>query len=149
MSTKIRPEISKKNPYWISKHRYYELLHFCLQYNEWKKKIETLQGMMLSAKPISQEPHSTDIYDPTPRFALRIVYFNDKIERVKNAAEAADDAISSYILQSVTEGRSYRLLREIDGMPCSKEYFYDRYRRFFYILDHYDEFEFIHDTGDD
>lgn len=25
MSTQIRPEISPKNPYWIPKHRYYEL----------------------------------------------------------------------------------------------------------------------------
>ena len=37
MSTVIRPEISKKNLYWIPKHRYYELKHFCLQYPEWKK----------------------------------------------------------------------------------------------------------------
>lgn len=26
MSTAIRPEISQKNPYWIPKHRYYELI---------------------------------------------------------------------------------------------------------------------------
>ena len=35
MGTNIRPEISERNPYWISKHRYYELKHFCLQYNGW------------------------------------------------------------------------------------------------------------------
>lgn len=33
MSTAIRPEISQKNPYWIPKHRYYELM----------KKINTLK----------------------------------------------------------------------------------------------------------
>lgn len=32
MATVIRPEISPKNKYWISKHRHYELKHFCLQY---------------------------------------------------------------------------------------------------------------------
>lgn len=37
MSTLIRPEISIKNKYWISRHRYYELKHFCLQYTDWKK----------------------------------------------------------------------------------------------------------------
>lgn len=34
MSTTIRPEVSEKNQYWIEKHRYYELKHFCLQYKE-------------------------------------------------------------------------------------------------------------------
>lgn len=27
MATEIRPELSEKNPYWIGKHRYYELKH--------------------------------------------------------------------------------------------------------------------------
>ena len=26
MATEIRPELSEKNPYWIGKHRYYELM---------------------------------------------------------------------------------------------------------------------------
>lgn len=37
MSTTIRPEISKKNPYYISKHRHLELKNLCLQYSELKK----------------------------------------------------------------------------------------------------------------
>lgn len=33
MSKNLRhPELSEKNPYWIERHRYYELKHFCLQY---------------------------------------------------------------------------------------------------------------------
>lgn len=31
MSTTIRPELSEKNQYWLDKHRYYELKHFCLK----------------------------------------------------------------------------------------------------------------------
>lgn len=27
MATTIRPELSEKNPYWIERHRYYELKH--------------------------------------------------------------------------------------------------------------------------
>lgn len=30
MGTDIRATISTKNRYWIEKHRYYELKHFCL-----------------------------------------------------------------------------------------------------------------------
>ena len=34
----VRPELSKKNKYYISKHRYYELTHLCLQYALLKKE---------------------------------------------------------------------------------------------------------------
>lgn len=27
-----KPELSLKNPYYLPRHRYYELKHFCLQY---------------------------------------------------------------------------------------------------------------------
>lgn len=46
MGTTIRPEISKKNRYWIDKHRYYELKHFCLQYPTWKKAHSSLDVVM-------------------------------------------------------------------------------------------------------
>ena len=47
MSTVIRNEISKKNRYYISKHRMLELKHFCLQYEEWRQeyvRLTVLQG---------------------------------------------------------------------------------------------------------
>lgn len=49
MATTIRPELSEKNPYWIEKHRYYELKHFCLQYPIWRKAYASLNGF--SSKP--------------------------------------------------------------------------------------------------
>lgn len=51
MATTIRAELSEKNPYWIEKHRYYELKHFCLQYPIWKKIYRSLDGL---------SGHSTD-----------------------------------------------------------------------------------------
>ena len=44
MGTTLRAELSEKNPYWIEKHRYYELKHFCLQYPIWKKIYRSLDG---------------------------------------------------------------------------------------------------------
>lgn len=40
MATTIRPEVSKKSKYWIERHRYYELKHFCLQYTGKQKKVK-------------------------------------------------------------------------------------------------------------
>ena len=47
MSTVIRSVVSKKNPYYISKHRMLELKHFCMQYEEWRQeyvKLTVLQS---------------------------------------------------------------------------------------------------------
>ena len=44
MGTNTRPELSVKNRYWLPKHRFYELKHFCLQYPEWKKLYSLLDG---------------------------------------------------------------------------------------------------------
>lgn len=30
-----RDGLSRKNPYWIPRHRYYELKHFCLQFRDY------------------------------------------------------------------------------------------------------------------
>lgn len=49
MGTVIRSEISKKNPYYINKHRYYELKHYCLQYYIWKEAADSL--LELKEKP--------------------------------------------------------------------------------------------------
>lgn len=45
MSKNLRhPELSEKNPYWIERHRYYELKHFCLQHPLWKKEYDMIDG---------------------------------------------------------------------------------------------------------
>lgn len=45
MCTNVRPNVSKKNDYYISKERYYELKHFCLQYNDWMRALISLDTL--------------------------------------------------------------------------------------------------------
>ena len=58
MSTVIRPELSKSSKYWIDRHRYYELKHFCLQYPIWKKAAQLLDA--LSKSPSLLEEYIVD-----------------------------------------------------------------------------------------
>lgn len=44
-------------------------------------------------------------------------------------------AMISYILLSVTEGMPWTELEMMEEIPCSRGTFYDRYRKFFWILD--------------
>ena len=55
MGTTLRAELSEKNPYWIEKHRYYELKHFCLQYPIWKKAYAALDGTNTKANTKDDE----------------------------------------------------------------------------------------------
>ena len=56
MGTVIRAELSENNKYWISKHRYYELKHFCLQYPIWKKAYAAINDSPGSASIIEMSP---------------------------------------------------------------------------------------------
>lgn len=64
MGTTIRPEISKKNRYWIDKHRYYELKHFCLQYPTWKKAHSSLDSMVRFAYDAAGSSRTNKIQRP-------------------------------------------------------------------------------------
>lgn len=135
MGTTIRPQVSENNKYWISKHRYYELKHFCLQYPEWKRAYHALDEVCMSPTNLRIITSTTNIPgDPTAKCAIAKVQYFEKMNMVERAAVTADKELCSYILKGVTEGLSYDHLKTKLDMPCSKDMYYDRYRRFFWIL---------------
>ena len=116
----------------MDKHRYYELKHFCLQYPVWKRKYLNLDGYSNGCN--DGMPRSNDVSDPTSRFAEdRLLYF-DKMKIVEQAAIDADPDLASYIIKGVTEDLSYNLLHTKCNIPCSRNTYYDRYRKFFWLL---------------
>lgn len=134
MATIIRPEISEKSKYWISKHRHYELKHFCLQYPTWKKTYAAIDELSRSA-PLTERVQSGNLPgDPTANCVIRKAYYLERINLIEKAAIEADENLYMYILKAVTEGLSYTYLRTKLAIPCGRDMYYDRYRRFFWIL---------------
>lgn len=135
MATTIRPELSEKNPYWIEKHRYYELKHFCLQYPIWQKQYSlisnTRSNETYSLTPIANQ----SFYDSTGETAVDRTYYSLRIELLEKVTKETDDVIGNYILKGVTEGWSYDILKARLNIPCCKDIYYDLYRRFFWLLD--------------
>lgn len=134
MTTVIRPEVSRKNRYWISKHRHYELKHFCLQYSEWKKTYLYLENSSVEASQIEKLPSGNNVGDPTANLALQKLYYLERINLIEETARKADKYLWKYILKAVTEGLSYTCLKFKMEIPCGRDMFYDRYRRFFWLL---------------
>lgn len=132
---KLRAELSEKNKYYINKHRYYELKHFCLQYPIWKKGYTALEDTSLRSIDLSDVHVGTNnISNPTEKYAIVKTYLSDKINMIEKAASIADSDLYSYILKGVTEEYSYTYLKTKLEIPCSKDTYYDRYRKFFWIL---------------
>ena len=119
MATIIRPELSNKNKYWIDKHRYYELKHFCLQYNEWKRARSEIDGFGATSSLASIGAVSTDnaISDATAKYAMMKHFYTRRIGLIEDAAIATDPSLHEYILKAVTEGLSFTYLKTKLNIP--------------------------------
>ena len=134
MATVIRAQISEKNKYYIDKHRYYELKHFCLQYGEWKKAYANCNESIIFAAGIERLPSSNVPSDLTAKYAMKKAYYGERIKLIERIAVEADDFLYPYILKAVTEGLSYTYLKSRMDIPCGRDMYYDRYRKFFWLL---------------
>ena len=134
MATVIRSEISEKNKYYVDKHRYYELKHFCLQYGEWKKAYTSCTESVIFTSNHDGMPSSNTTSDLTAKYATLCAQYNEKMKLVERIAIEADEFLSGYILKAVTEGLAFTYLKNKLNIPCSRDMYYDRYRKFFWLL---------------
>lgn len=134
MATVIRAKISEKNKYYIDKHRYYELKHFCLQYNEWRRAYALCNESIIFSSNLDNMPSSNIPSDLTAKYAIKREYYGKRIKLIQRIAKESDDYLYPYILKAVTEGLSYTYLKTKLEIPCSRDMYYDRYRRFFWLL---------------
>lgn len=120
--------------YNISAHRFSELYHHCLQYNEWKDelryKCDTVHSVEVTGMPTS---HGNS--DATQELAMRRAELSQKCELIEKTAMEADAEICQYILKAVTnEGITYNYLKSVCNIPCGKDMYYDRRRKFYWLL---------------
>ena len=134
MATVIRAEISKKNKYYIDKHRYYELKHFCLQYNEWRKEYAKCNEAIIFASKFDRQPASNIPSDITAKYGMMKAHYDSRIKLIERIAMETDDFLYPFILKAVTEGLSYTNLKAVHNIPCGRDMYYDRYRKFFWLL---------------
>lgn len=140
MATVIRPELSKKNEHYISKHRYYELKHFVMQYRDWIKWVreyDVKYPHLGFGGPMSDK---MTVYwkDPTLEEVERREIYVSKIQMVADCMITAfsdiDELSRTYAFKAITEGRSYDWIATKHNAPFSRDYYYKRYRKFFWLL---------------
>lgn len=130
--TKIRA-VLKKSEWKLSKHEFYTAYHYALQYNDWKSEAASITFM--TAIPIDDMPHGTNVGNPTEAKAMRRAALTGKMSVIESLARTAGGDIYKWLLLGVTnEGYSYNYLRERLNIPCGKDFYYDRRRKFYYLL---------------
>lgn len=128
----IRPINQEK--YKISKHRFLELYHFCMQYQEWKSELryltDTVKGIDYSG-----EIKGTATGSATEQLAIRRSELRKKCELIEQTAMEADPEIYQYILEGVTaDYASYNYLSCVMKIPCSRNTYYERRKKFYWLL---------------
>ena len=133
MSTEIRPVLSEKSKYYLERHRYHELKHFCLQYPIWVKAERSITAMAenrLDGMKVQSSGH-VDILERCRRQAE---WYLERIHLVERCCELANGPAKDILLKGVTEGLTYERLCMRYKVLISRDEYYKSYRRFFYIL---------------
>ena len=133
MGTNIRPEIAQHNAFYISKHRYYELKHFCMQYPEWKHERASIDGLLRRGDGNGRSSRNPDL---TAAYAEARAHYTERIDLIdKTAEEATNDIFGKMLVKAITEEISYGIMIANGWINCSKELWYAAYRKFFWLLD--------------
>ena len=114
---KIRAELSRKNKYWISKHRFYQLYYFCLQ---WPEKLDRLQELEEDFSPSADgERKQIGVY----------------MSILTSSAEEASPLYAKAILRKVTsEGTTFHQLKNEMNLSCTSGQFGSLIHRFYWLL---------------
>lgn len=131
----VRPINEKK--YEISKHRFLELYHFCMQYQEWKTELKYQKDTVKGIVNTDGIRGSGGMGSATEHLVIRRMKLRERCELIERTAIEADPDLYPYILEGVTaEYASYKYLRQVKEIPCGKDMYYDRRRKFYWLLSH-------------
>ncbi len=136
---RVRPELSKKNSLYISKHAFYTAYHFALQYPEWKGMYAEMIGQAQKAVDYDDMPKGNSTGDPTSRIAMRTYILGNRIRTVESIAQIAGQDMWEYLLFGVThDGVTFNYLKSprspLGIIPCERGKYYQMRRLFYYLL---------------
>ena len=129
----VRPLNERK--YGISKHKFLQIYHFCLQYNEWKDELAYKTSTLKSYQITGMPGGGKGTGKPTESLAIRRAQLSANMELVEQTCMEAGEGIYQWLLKAVTnEGIGYVYLRQCMGIPCGKKMYYEKRRKFYWLM---------------
>lgn len=124
-----------KDEYGISKHRYLEVIHHCLQYPEWREELENMTDTVKAIQYGQEGKGSPSQASATERLAIKRAELLEKCERIEQTAIEADADIYQWLLEGVTtDYATYIYLRDAKGLPCGDQKYYRARRKFYWLM---------------
>ena len=130
----LSKELSMNNKWWLPKYRYLELRYFALQYPEWKRRYNELGTGVGTVGADILRVNGSKVTDRTAEIAIKKKGLSDCIRMVEQAAIKADPELYPYILKAVTENLTFGCMKTLYDIPCERDMFYDRRRKFYWVL---------------
>ena len=124
--------LSKKSKYYLPKPVREAMIKYAKLYPGWRARYNAIGGT--KAMTISDMPRSGNLIDTTQRDGIRRAELDEKMNQIEDAAIKTDSSLFRYILIGVTEDLSYEIMRARHRIPCGKNEYYAKKRRFYYIL---------------
>ena len=124
----------------ISKERYLELLHFCRQYDQWRRDAASLVGIRGMA--MDGQPHGSGVGDPVFAAVEKRNAILAKMETVERCALAVDGGIwFNALIENVCRAKPHGIIDQTILPTANRGAFFQARKKFFILLN-----EFRHDT---
>lgn len=128
--SRIRLRHSKKSRYYLEPELYMETYWHCMRYHALKTEYENSVGLVRGRS----EGASSGTGDPTASQAMRLARIGTAIRRIEDTARAVAPEIYTYLLAGVTERHMTFDRLKAKGMPCERDMYYDRRRKFYWLM---------------
>ena len=133
----IKNELSLRNEYYLPRHRYLELKHFCLQYKDWEKELKYASFLRSTSfisgvglKDGRNLSRTEAIVILQERATKNITLIHDAMK-----ATTSDKESQLMLYEGITTGAPYDKMMARGCLPVlSRSAYYKLYRRFFWEL---------------
>lgn len=124
-----------RGKYVLSTAEFFSAKYYALRYNEWLAEYNSLKDSV-GAIVVDDMPHGVNnVSTPTERLAIRRTELRNKMKLIEETAAESDPQIGKYILiMATTPGMTFARLKAEHNIPCEQDMFYDRRRKFYYLL---------------
>ena len=124
-----------KGKYKLDKHEFNIAYHHALMYQSWLSEYNALADPSTGLRYDKDFIQNANLPDLTEKNGIRRAELRKKMEVVEQAAIETDPDLYQYILMGVTfEDMTFDILQTKHKIPCARNTYYDRRRRFYWLL---------------
>ena len=128
-----RYELSKDSKYYLPKETYQMVQHYCRQYRTWEDELSTEPDTSRAITYDVPRVQTSGDGDPTSETAMGRAEIAKKKKMVDDTIHEVAPEIEEFLKRGVCYGDPEWILEQ-DGMPCGKDLYYDRKRKFYWTM---------------